>query len=272
MTRIAVIGTGVGPAGNALAPAEIRAQARFTPELIETKLSIFPGTPYQRGLVALGYVEAGIRAQDQGCDGVFINTFGDYGITELKSALRIPVVGAGEASLTLATTLGRRFAIVTIWPPSLNFLYEERLATTGLASRCVGIFNVLNELEMNQRGQSNDPVAAMRAARADMIDRISVAAIKAVREQGADTIVLGCTCMAPIGGVIAARLDVPVIEPMTAGYAATEMLAALKLAQSKTAFPAPPPAALDVARQLVSGGISVPDDDCDVCAIASAAE
>lgn len=272
--RIAVIGTGAAPTGGIVPPAEIAAMARdgFKPQLIETALSIFPATPYQRGLAVLAYVEAGIRAERAGYDAVFINTFGDYGLTELKSALSIPVIGAGEAALSLAATLGRRFAIVTIWPPSLNFIYDERLAASGLGARCAGVVNVLSELEMNRRGQAEDPVAAMRAARADMIDRLSAAALAAVRERGADTIVLGCTCMAPIGALIAARVPVPVIEPMTAGYAAAEMMLSLRLTQSKIAFASPPAAALDVAAQLVAGAPVAAAEECGACVIASAAE
>jgi allantoin racemase len=273
-TRIAVIGTGAGPQGNATPPKEIAAVARapYQPALIETKLSVFPGTPYQRGLAAIGYIEAGIRAQDEGYGAVFINTFGDYGIAELKSALTIPVVGAGETALSLATTLGRKFAIVTIWPTSLNFIYDERLQSTQMQSRCVGVFNVLVESEMAQAGTSDDPVAAMRAAKAHMIDRIVTAADKAIAA-GADTIILGCTCMAPIGKLIASKVKVPVIEPMTTGYLACETALHLNVAQSKAAFPAPPTAALQATRDLVAGHIPVPaEEECGMCVVASAAE
>ncbi|MBL8629271.1 MAG: hypothetical protein JNM81_06565 [Rhodospirillaceae bacterium] len=273
-TRIAIIGTGVGPQGTKTPPKEIASIARvpYQPELIETRLSIFPGTPYQRGLAALGYVEAGIRAQDEGYGAAFINTFGDYGIAELKSALIIPVVGAGEAALTLAGTLGRKFAIVTIWAPSLNFIYAERLQACRMEDRCVGVFNVLIESEMPGQGVGEDPVAAMRAAKAHMIERIVAEANKAVAA-GADTIILGCTCMAPIGALIASRMNVPVIEPMTAGYMACETALRLGVAQSKAAFAAPPAAALQAARDLVAGNATIsPDEECGVCIVASAAE
>ncbi len=273
-TRIAVIGTGVGPQGNTTPPKEIAAVARapYQPELIETKLSVFPGTPYQRGIAAIGYVEAGIRAQDKGYGAVFINTFGDYGLAELKSALSIPVIGAGETALSLAVTLGRKFAIVTIWPTSLNFIYDERLQSTQMQSRCVGVFNVLVESEMANHGTADDPVAAMRAAKAHMIDRIVAEANKAIAA-GADTIILGCTCMAPIGKLIASKMSVPVIEPMTTGYVACETALQLGVSQSKAAFAAPPASALQAARDLVAGHVPAPDEEeCGVCIVASAAE
>jgi allantoin racemase len=272
--RIAVIGTGFTPTGGREPPREIAALARpgLRPELIESRLSVFPGTPYERGLAVLGYVEAGIRARDEGFDAVFINTFGDYGIVELKSALDIPVVGAGEAAMALAATLGRSFAILTIWPSSLNFIYDERLQACSMAARCASIVNVLAPAEMTACGGADDPVTAMRSAKAEMISRIVSAAQDALADGRVDAIVLGCTCMAPIGGMIAARLPVPVIEPMTAGYAATETMLALGLRQSKRAYPASAAAALDLARRLGAGEGASTTEACAPCAVATAAE
>jgi allantoin racemase len=272
--RIAVIGTGFTPAGSNAPPAEIAAVAGagFAPELIETTLSVFPGTPYERGLCALGYVETGIRAAEQGYAAAFINTVGDYGIDELRSAVPIPVVGAGEAAMTIATTLGRRFAIVTIWPAALNFIYDERIRSCRMAERCVGVFNVLANDEMTLRGDDADPVAGMRRGQQAMIDRIVRVADRAVAA-GADTIVLGCTCMAPIGARIAERMAIPVVEAMTAGYKFAETLVGLKLAHSAAAFPRAGADRLKLARDLVAGaGVAVKDEDCEVCVVASAAE
>lgn len=266
--RIAVIGTGFTPNGNRTPPPEIAAIVGhgLKAELIETRLSLFPGTPYERGLGAVGYIEAAIRAQDEGFDAVFINTFGDYGIDEMKSALKIPVVGAGEAAMTMASMLGRKFAIVTIWPKSLNFIYDERIRNCGMASRCIGVFNVLAEAEMAPRGSAEDPVTAMRAGKTTMIDRIVAMAEKAVAA-GADTIALGCTCMAPVGKQIAARVSVPVVEALTAGYKYTEMQVALRLKQSVAAFPPVAADRLAVARKLVNGGDGAPprESECEVC-------
>lgn len=272
--RIAVLGTGFSPTGTTTPPPEILAMARegFKPELVETKFSVFPGTPYERGLAVLGYVEAGIRAQDEGYDGLFINTFGDYGIAELKSALRIPVVGAGEASMAAATTLGQRFAIVTIWPESLNFIFAERVGTCAMSAHYAGLVNVLSMRDMDARGTGDDPVVAMRGGEAAMLDRIVAACEHAIATLKADSIILGCTCMAPIGARVAQRVRVPVIEPMTTGYAMTELQVKLGLGQSKVAYPSPPDDALQLARQLVSGVAVSPPTVCEPCAIVAAAE
>jgi allantoin racemase len=272
--RIAVIGTGFTPTGTPTPPREILAMARaeLKPELIETRLSVFPGTPYDRGMAALGYVEAGIRAQDEGYDGVFINTFGDYGIAELKSALRIPVIGAGEASMAVASTLGKRFAIVTIWPESLNFIFGERVASCAMSAHYAGLVNVLDAQDMAARGTDHDPVMAMRGGKSTMLDRIVKACEHAVAALKADTVILGCTCMAPIGALIAKRVSVPVVEPMTTGYAMAEMQVNLRLGQSKTAYPPPSDDALKLARDLVAGAGALSTEVCEPCAVVAAAE
>lgn len=269
--RIAVIGTGFTPQGTKAPPAPIAAVAGadFAPELVETRYSVFPGTPYDRGLAALGYLDCGIAAAAAGYAGLFINTFGDYGINELRSAVSIPVVGAGEAAMAMASTLGRRFAIVTIWPTTLRFIFDERLASTGMANRCTEVISVLAAEEMKGRGDANDPVAQMRAGKAAVIDRIVTAAEGAL-SRGADTIVLGCTCMAPIASQIAARLPVPVVDPMTAGYKFTEAMVSLKLAQSPVAYPCAASDRLAAVGKLLSDGtLPASDPDCDVCVIAA---
>lgn len=270
--RIAVIGTGFTPTGSRKPPPEIAAIVGegFSAELIETRLSLFPGTPFERGLGAIGYIEAGVRAQDEGFDGVFINTVGDYGIDELKSALRIPVVGAGESAMATAAMLGKKFAIVTIWPDTLNFIYEERIRACGAAHRVVGIFNVLAPSEMAPRGSNDDPVTDMRAGKSAMIDRIVTAANDAVAA-GADTVMLGCTCMAPIGRAIAARMAVPVVEALSAGYKHTELLLSMGLCQSSAAYPPVGADRLALARKLVNGGDGAPpkEAECGVCVAAA---
>ena len=143
--RIGIIGTGAAPTGTNVPPApiaEIAAQG-FAPELIEPRLRTFPMTPYDRGLTALAYVDCAVEAEKAGFDAVFINTFGDYGIDEMKSATNMVVVGAGEATMAMCRNTGRHFSIVTIWPPKMNFIYHERLSSCGMESRCVSIRNVL---------------------------------------------------------------------------------------------------------------------------------
>ena len=255
--RIAVVGTGFRPGGGGTPPREIAeiADNSFGPQLVEPRFGAFPRTPYDRNLAALGNIDAGIEAEKDGFAAVFLNTFGDYGIVELRSALHIPVIGAGEAAMALATTLGQRFGIVTVWPRSMNFIFNERIAACSMRHRCAGIVNIFDDDDIvaTERGDPDDPISAMRAGAGGIVDRIVAGAEGILAKGEADTIILGCTCMAPVGRAIAARLGAPVVESMTAGYKMAEMLVSLRLTQSAIAFPKPPPERLECIGQLLSG-------------------
>jgi allantoin racemase len=272
--RIAVIGTGFRPTGACAPPREIAeiADRSFRPQLVEPRFGAFPRTPYDRNLAALGNIDAGIEAEKDGFAAVFLNTFGDYGIVELRSALHIPVIGAGEAAMALATTLGQRFAIVTVWPRSMNFIFNERIAACAMTQRYAGIVNIFDDDEIvaTERGDPDDPISTMRAGAGAIVDRIVAGAAGMLAKSEADTIILGCTCMAPIGRAVAARLAVPVVESMTAGYKVAEMLVSLRLTQSAIAFPKPPPERLERIGQLLSGApAQAADEDCPVCVFAA---
>lgn len=59
-------------------------------------------------------VDNGIAAAEQGYDAFVIGHFQEPGLMELKSALPIPVIGTGEATLHMAAQMGRRIGLVTL--------------------------------------------------------------------------------------------------------------------------------------------------------------
>ena len=268
--RIGIIGTGAAPTGSNIPPAPIReiAAEGFAPELIEPRLRTFPMTPYDRGLTALAYLDCALEAEKAGFDAVFINTVGDYGIDEIKSATGMVVVGAGEATMAMCVNTGRRFSIVTIWPPKLNFIQHERLSSCGMQSRCVSVRNVQTDREVEGVEQAAATTAGLKDRNESLKKRIIDAIHAAVTEDGADTIMLGCTCMAPLGPEIAAEVNVPVFESMRTGYKTTEALLTLGVRHSDAAFPKPNPGNLSAVGALVAGqGNMDLGGDCEVCVI-----
>jgi allantoin racemase len=223
--RIAIIGTGHTETGGSQPPAgiDLIAGPAFQPELIETRLQVFPDTPANRDTAAIGYLEAGYRAEAQGCAGVFINTVGDYGLKRMRRGLGIPVVGAGQSSMYLAASLADRFAIVTIWPRSLEFIYRGLLDDYGLTEKCLSIHFGSEDAALATLTESDNFVEKMRRGEVDMLANLS-AHCTAARKNGADAILLGCTCMSPIAQALADGSPVPVVDPMTAGYRYTELL------------------------------------------------
>ncbi len=268
--RIGIIGTGAAPTGNNVPPAPIREIAAdgFAPELIEPRLRTFPMTPYDRGLTALAYLDCALEAEKAGFDAVYINTVGDYGIDEMKSATDMVVVGAGEATMAMCVNTGRRFSIVTIWPPKLNFIQYERLSSCGMQDRCASIRNVQEDREVEGVEHAAATTASLKDRNESLKKRIVDAINAAVSEDGADTIMLGCTCMAPVGPDIAAQVNVPVFESMRTGYKTVEALLALGVRHSDAAYPKPNPDNLSAVGALVAGqGNMDLGGDCEVCVI-----
>lgn len=271
--RIAVIGGGVGRK-NPLGPIDEVRTAGFAATLFAPRLKVFPHTPLERGLSMLAYLDAGIEAEKAGYDAVFINTCGDYGIDEMRSALGIPVTGAGEATYAMASTIGKRFAIVKIWPPRMNFITEGVLRASGTDARCVSIRNVLRDDEVVSTSTAVAQIDAMQNHSRSIIERTMEQIKRAVDEDGADSVVLGCTCMAAIGPELIDRSPVPVLEPMRAGYKVAEASLSLGIRQtSRVTYPRANPALLaaldDMISHMHNRELSA---SCDMCVVAEAAE
>ena len=87
---------------------------------------------------AVAAIDNGLQAEDDGFDAYVMGHFQDPGLYELRSALQIPVVGAGEATLLAASQLGRRLGLVTIDKVFANYHYEQA-DRYGLGGRIGGI-------------------------------------------------------------------------------------------------------------------------------------
>lgn len=216
-------------AGNQAYPG-LDVPARFVPpgvdvHRVESGVYVDPRDPASRAVLAIGMTAAAVRAAREGFDAAFINSTNDDGLREIRSIVRMPVAGAGEAGLRAAASLGRRFAIVQVWPEWSRWIDEEQLQKAGVADRCCAIRNVCCD------GEEDEVHAAMMvgepARRDEMIARIADAMAAAVTEDGADAIMLGCTCMSAAAEELASRVDVPLVDPMVAGYLAAEQLARL---------------------------------------------
>jgi len=249
----------------------------ITVEQVETRMRNFPHDRLDHKLMELSTIEAGMAAAAGGADGIFVNTMGDYGVAALRSGLKIPVVGAGQAGMHLAASLAQRFAIVTIWPERLRYLYEGLLDEYGLASRCVAIRCVGSDGEIADLDKPQNFVTEMRSGQQHMLDRIVAEMRRAIDVDGAHAILLGCTCMAPIADRLAAAVELPVVNPLAAGYKTCEMLVAMGLKQSTRTYRTNEVPARRLAQlsAMIDAALPLEDaeeSDCQMCVVASAAE
>lgn len=155
-----------------------------------------------------------LRGHGQGVDAAVIACFSDPGLAAAKTSLPFPVVGIAEAAMMTACLLGNRFAVVTVAPRSVPAI-EDMIAAYGLAGRSAGVrAAALGVLE------SHANPAATRAALADLIEQ-------AVREDGADVVILGGAVTAGMAKALGATVPVPVLDGVGCAVRQAELLAGL---------------------------------------------
>jgi len=185
---------------------------------------------YDEYVGAMDVVEKALQAQKEGFDAIAINCFMNPMLEGLRELLDIPVVGAGEAAIHIASMLGDNFSIIDPGPPHQT--YPHRVAAA------VGLLHKLKSvryLSLGVSGLSEDFDSVLR----QMIEE----AVKAVEEDGAHIIVFGCTGMRRYAERLADKMKkygVPVVEPLTAAVNMAEILVRLGLKQSKLTYPKPP--------------------------------
>jgi len=170
------------------------------------------------------------KAENEGYDGVVIYCFADPGLRAAKETLEIPVVGIGEASIHMASLVGNRFSIIAAGPSRDIVLghLEPNLKVYGFNAKCASIRFL------------NIPVLKLIDDKAITIQRIIEEADKAVKEDAADVVVLGCGSLLGVGDKVSQELGVPVVVPGVAALKLCEDLIEMGLSQSKKYFSKPP--------------------------------
>lgn len=182
-------------------------------------------------LAAPAVMAAALRAQRDGVDALLIDCFGDPGLDAARECVQIPVVGPGELSLHAAAMLGRRMAVISVLD-SVRPLLSHLVHRAGLSDRLAA----LRMVDM--------PVLDLHEGMARLQQGMAAQAVTAVRDDGADVVVLGCTgfhgCAECVAAALRAEgLEVPVIDPIPLAMRWTQALVAGGLRHSKRAWPTP---------------------------------
>ncbi|MED4206678.1 aspartate/glutamate racemase family protein [Neobacillus mesonae] len=147
---------------------------------------------------------------DDGADAFVIACYGDPGLQAAREFTDKPVIGIAEASLYLASTLSARFSVVTVLP-RIKTMIEELVDSYGMSKRVVNV----RTTPMCVIDFERDPERGMELLRAE--------GKRAVEEDDAEAILLGCAGMAEFADSLEEELGVPVIDGV---------VAAVKLAES----------------------------------------
>lgn len=170
-----------------------------------------------------------LEAERDGYDAVIVGCFGDPGLDGLREIATRPVVGPAQASMALAATLGHRFSVVTVADSVVQPL--RRLAwETGVTDALASV-RAVNLAVLDIGADHGRAAVALRAE-----------AERALAEDGADTLVLGCMSMGflDVAERLGADLGVPVINPVKAALHLAETLVRMGLAPSRRAYHTPP--------------------------------
>ena len=186
---------------------------------------------YDEVLNAPAIVEAAVRAEREGFDAVFVDCFGDPGVDAARERVSIPVVGGFQPAVLTARLLTDRFSIITVLPNGFP-VFRALIRKQGLEG-CVTSVRWVN-------------VAVLDLSEAAVLgDALAAEAEEAVRGDGAEGIVLGCTGMLGLARslqeTLAARgLEVPVVDPTGAAVGVLLTLHRNALSHSKRTYPTPP--------------------------------
>ena len=161
-------------------------------------------------------------------DAVIIACFDDTGLDAARCLTDRPVIGIGEAAYHFASMLANKFSVVTTLARSVPAL-EHNLHRYGLAARCARVrSSEVAVLELEHPGS-------------DACDRISAEIGRAVAEDRAEAIVLGCAGMADLAGRLSAEHGLPVLDGVSCAVRLAEAMVGLGLRTSRLGGYAPPP-------------------------------
>ena len=181
---------------------------------------------YEEALAVPGLLEQVAIGESEGVDAYVVACFGDPGVDAARELARGPVIGIAEAAMHAAALVARRFAVVTTLGRTVPRA-RELADRYGFRESCVAV----RACEV--------PVLALElaGARQRLVDECR----RAVQDDGADAVVLGCAGMAELCAVIADEVGVPVIDGVAAGTVLAQSLVALGLRPHRTGEYAPPP-------------------------------
>jgi allantoin racemase len=198
---VASAGTAIEPATSTMGPASIEGY-------------------YDEALAVPGLLAEIGKAETEGADAAIIACFDDTGLDAARCASGAPVIGIGEAAFHMASLIAGKFSVVTTLARSVPAI-EHNLAKYGLASRCAKVrSSEVAVLELERPGSN---------AR----HRISQEIARAISEDHAEAIVLGCAGMADLANSLSEEHGVPVLDGVVCAVTLAESLCKVGLRTSK---------------------------------------
>jgi allantoin racemase len=160
-------------------------------------------------------------------DAHVVACFDDTGLEAARCLASAPVIGIGEAAFHMACLIAAKFSVVTTLSRSIPAI-EQNLIKYGLSSRCAKV------------RASDVAVLDLELPGSNARQRISDEIARAVRDDRAEAIVLGCAGMAELAFALSREHGVPVLDGIVCAVKLAEGLVSVGLRTSKVgAYAAP---------------------------------
>jgi len=175
---------------------------------------------YDEALCVPPMLECFKRGFAGGADAGVIACFDDPGLYAVREITAKPVVGICEAAMLAASVVASRFSVVTTLGRAIPIV-EELAHRYGMADKCRRV------------RAAEVPVLALEEEGSGARERVKDEVARAVAEDGAEAVLLGCAGMADLTRALTAELGVPVIDGVAAATKLAEAFAGLGLETSK---------------------------------------
>lgn len=155
-------------------------------------------------------------------DGFIIACYGNHPVIHAaREMLNQPVIGIMEASLYLACLVSHTFSVISSGDRAITMFWDA-IKAFGIKERCASVRS------------TGTPVLALEGSEKEKVEELILAeARKAVEEDGAEAISLGCAGMAGLDERLKRELGVPVVDGVAAAVKLIEALVGCGIQTSK---------------------------------------
>ncbi len=157
-----------------------------------------------------------VRERHDAVHAIMVNCFADPGVDAAREITDKVVLGPAETAMSVALHLGATFSVISILPNTTPWV-RWQARKLGVESRLASAIGIdIPVLEIDESAEAT-------------VNEILKAAELAIKRDGAEVIVLGCTGMVSVAQTVRERLSVPVVEPAATTLKMAELLVKLGL-------------------------------------------
>jgi allantoin racemase len=169
------------------------------------------------------------EAEENGYDGVFVSAFDEIAVQAGRELVDIPVIGAFEATILTALGLADKLCIIGYFEEVIPQI-ERRLRILAISPDKFTPIRVVNML-----------VEEIIPQKEKALERLFEESVKAIEEDKAQCIILGCTEMTIVTEELDEKLksagyDIPLIDPNFAAIQMLESYIRMGLKQSRVTY------------------------------------